>query len=1057
VICVFSFFARNVSLFSRIPFSNDSIGGVTMPQMSPCPEPGELERIIHGQVGAWDVERLAHHLETCSACADAVDSLLEGESVLAALRVGAANLCKGDEPVVQELIEYLRRWKQNGPTSTKARQQPQETVDTAPNLSGPAPDPQATTASSGHAESTDDVLRMLAPPEEKDELGRLGPYGILRVLGSGGMGVVFAARQVHPRRIVALKLILAGRDATRQRLTRFHSETELIARLPHANIVQVFETGEHAGGAYFTMEYVEGGNLAQRLAVAPLAARTAAELVEDLARAVKFAHEHGIVHRDLKPANILLASDGVGSEQANRTEAHLTPKITDFGLAKQMEDATATPAGAYRTESGAILGTPAYMAPEQALGQAVGPQADIYALGAILYECVTARPPFKAATLLETLEQVRTQEPVPPIRLQPKLPRDLQTICLKCLHKDPQRRYASAAALADDLRRFLDGRPITARPVRLWETAWKWARRRPAAAALCIVSMLAAVTLIAGSIVYERQLQDALSQAEVNAVQAQHAKIVADTNAEQVRKQRERADASFRAAREALDKCVKTIVDDPRMQRGALDDLRRAVYDAEKAFFEKFLDIQGSDPAFQLERAAAYKRLAYVSQALGAKEEGLGHFRKAVAIVSQLAAEHPQDSAHSVELWVCHNNLGEMCRQVGRAEEAEPVLRKAVDIAQEQLREHPGVAIYQYRVGRSLNNLGLLYCETRRLDEAWRKFDAALKLLRDAYSSHPDDTDCLAELARTQENHGVLFGEYHRRPTAARSPLEHGVANYRLLYSKDPTNPDRRFGLAHGLNSLGACYWGMNELQKAEETLSESRTLLFALTQERPLMAEYRRVLGIVESNLAGVYMQLGRAQAVEEMYRNTIELRQKLADDSPTVADYQHELGIALYRRATLLIERDPAAARDQLENAIKHGKKAVAANSKNALYREQLRFDHWQLAEACLRLEDHEAASKAALSEAVFGTDGWQAHTMAATVLARCVPLCRKDNRLREPQRQERSEAYARQAVELLNQAVLQGLRDPAALKQDSSFEPLRDRTDYQDLLRRLENKPM
>jgi serine/threonine protein kinase len=270
-------------------------------------------------------------------------------------------------------------------------------------------------------------------------------YEVLEELGRGGMGVVYKARQVSLNRVVALKLIHAGAAAIPEELTRFRREAEATARLSHPNIVGVYEVGEHRGCPYLALELVEGGSLAEKLVQSPLPALRAAQLVQTLALAVQHAHERGVLHRDLKPANVLLAPDGA-------------PKIADFGLARRLD------VGSNETRTGSILGTPSYMAPEQADGRVhdLGPATDVYALGAILYELLTCRPPFKTASVLETLEQVRTHEPVRPAILQPGVPRDLETICLKCLEKDPRSRYASAAALAEDLRRFLDGEPITA-------------------------------------------------------------------------------------------------------------------------------------------------------------------------------------------------------------------------------------------------------------------------------------------------------------------------------------------------------------------------------------------------------------------------------------------------------------------------------------------------------------------------------------------------------------------------------------------------------------------
>jgi WD40 repeat protein len=342
--------------------------------------------------------------------------------------------------------------------------------------------------------------RSDSTPEGPAGQQRFGSYELVEEIARGGMGVVYKARQVGLNRLVAVKMILAGPHARPEELRRFRTEAEAAACLQHPNIVQIYEVGEYDGQPYFSLEYVEGGSLDHKLAGTPQPARTAAALVETLARAIHFAHGRGIIHRDLKPANVLLTGT------PDTPLEHCTPKVTDFGLVKRLD----VPAG--QTQSGAIVGTPSYMAPEQAggKGQAVGPAADGYALGAILYELLTGRPPFKAATPLDTLRQVVADEPVSPSRLQPNVPRDLVTICLKCLHKEPSQRYGSAQDLADDLRRFLHGETIQARPAGFVEQTLRWARRRPAAAGLIAVSLLGALLLVGGGIWYNLRLQGAL-------------------------------------------------------------------------------------------------------------------------------------------------------------------------------------------------------------------------------------------------------------------------------------------------------------------------------------------------------------------------------------------------------------------------------------------------------------------------------------------------------------------------------------------------------------------
>jgi serine/threonine protein kinase len=305
-----------------------------------------------------------------------------------------------------------------------------------------------------------------------------GDYELLDKIGEGGMGVVYKARQISLNRTVALKMVLSGAHARPSDLARFRAEAEAVAALQHPNVVHIHEVGQRDGLPYLSLEFVGGGNLGQKLDGTPWAESDAARLMQTVARAIHEAHQRGIVHRDLKPGNVLLTADG-------------TPKVTDFGLAKRLDESDGP------TVSGTILGTPSYMAPEQAGGSSreITPACDVYALGAILYELLTGRPPFRAAAPMDTVLQVLHEEPVAPRMLNSKISRDLETICLKCLRKDRAARYATALELAEDLRRFLAQEPIVARPIGRLEQLWRWCHRNPYRAALIGVMLWA---LIAG-------------------------------------------------------------------------------------------------------------------------------------------------------------------------------------------------------------------------------------------------------------------------------------------------------------------------------------------------------------------------------------------------------------------------------------------------------------------------------------------------------------------------------------------------------------------------------
>jgi serine/threonine-protein kinase len=400
-----------------------------------------------------------------------------------------------------------------------------------------------------------DLDALSPPPEttgpyspEEPALPHVPGYEIEAILGRGGMGIVFRARHLRLNRPVALKMLLGGIYAGLHERARFQREAEVVAGLRHESIVQVHDVGDHDGRPYFTMEFVEGGSLAQKLAGTPQPARPAAQLVATLAGAVQAAHACGIIHRDLKPSNVLLTADGA-------------PKVSDFGLARRLEG------GAGLTQSGVLVGTPSYMAPEQARGQTktIGPAVDVYALGAILYELLTGRPPFRGETTAATIHQVLTQDPVPPSRLNFKVPRDLDTICLKCLQKAPQHRYVGAQALAEDLRRFGEGRPIQARPVGWAERSWRWCKRKPATAALLAALPALVLLTVGGGLWLERQKAERQGRAR-EAVEAALAQVP------RLRQQGRWAEA------EAVLTQAKSRLDDSRS-----DDLRLRLAQADEA------------------------------------------------------------------------------------------------------------------------------------------------------------------------------------------------------------------------------------------------------------------------------------------------------------------------------------------------------------------------------------------------------------------------------------------------------------------------------------------
>jgi WD40 repeat protein len=429
-----------------------------------CPPPADLAAFARGDLPPAAIDAVAAHLEDCPECGRMAERLDDIPDALAAALRGLAT-----------------------PT--------------------PSADGRTGTWPDGPAAAADTAVpaaeRTLPAAEPSPKW--LGRYEVLEELGRGGMGVVYKGYDPDLKRHVALKVILAGRHATPAESVRFHREAEAAARVRHPNLVQIYEIGQHDGLPFLAFEYAPGGGLDRFLRGEPQPTRTAAALVATLAAAVQACHAQGVVHRDLKPANILLTGSGLAG-----------PKVTDFGLAKCLDGGPAV------TASGAVAGTPSYMAPEQAAGRTeqVGPAADVYALGAILYELLVGRPPFRGGSAADTLVQVVQDDPVAPSRLRRGVPRDLETVCQKCLSKDPRRRYATAGELADDLSRFLDNVPVQARRAGAIERMARKARRNPVAAGLLV---LAVVSLIGGTVastIFAIQATDAATQAGQNAQDA---------------------------------------------------------------------------------------------------------------------------------------------------------------------------------------------------------------------------------------------------------------------------------------------------------------------------------------------------------------------------------------------------------------------------------------------------------------------------------------------------------------------------------------------------------
>ncbi|MGO9463665.1 MAG: protein kinase domain-containing protein [Isosphaeraceae bacterium] len=899
-------------------------------------------------------------------------------------------VCQGDAELLAQLRARLRR----------VRQLEAQLDVLLPSSSSPG----AGTPSSG--------LSTARPPQ-------LSGYEVREELGRGGMGVVYRAWDQRLCRPVAVKMLLAGEFARPDERGRFRREAAAAAGLRHVNIVQVYDVGELDGRPYFTMELVEGGSLAEKLVSAPLPARGAAALLATLAEAVQAAHDRGIVHRDLKPGNVLLTTDG-------------TPKIADFGLARLVDD------GGALTRTGIPLGTPNYMAPEQALGltRAIGPAADVYALGAILYETLTGWPPFRANTTAETLRQVVEQPPTPPSHWNAKVPRDLEVICLKCLRKEPHRRYPSAAALADDLRRFERGEAITARPTGVLERSARWLARRRVQVAAFSVGTLLGVALVAAGL-WLNSAHEAGTRRERDLA----------------RRERDlaRRDQSLAAQLDAIRLARATILGgrfDPAADRRF--NYARADREYESAFREAGAGAMGDDPADVARRVAAssVRQPLLVALCDWAVCAGL-EIRRAWAldVARRVDPEPWRDRARDPAAWANRTALAAMARTAPVSAQPPPFL----------------VAL-----GERLHDMGgdgidlLARVHQAHPDDFW----AALTLARASYE-RADRTATDAAYRRALELRGNSATVYNNLGVVACSMSRWDEAADDCRKSLEI---DTNFAPAH--HNLGLALKGQGKWPEAVQQFQEAIRLGPELAPPHYHLGEIRAYVG-------------GLDEAIAE-YRHALRI-------DPEFARAEYMLGVALAGRGWLdeahdrdhrAVRDDPVRARAQKKTrdiavgqGISHYKRALridpglnlcgnnvgltpgdADRLKEAIghYETAIRFDPWILiahaarGQALLalgRFREAEAVTRRCLNRMHDGHE-WRSNVVA--LLGRCEQLIALEHRLPAVLTGKEEPAGASEMVEFAELCGILG--QPAAAARlyakafDASSPPAQDvRSDH------------
>ena len=659
-----------------------------------------------------------------------------------------------------------------------------------------------------------------------------GDFELLEEIARGGMGIVYKARQTTPRRIVALKMILAGQLASDADIKRFYAEAQAVATLDHANIVPVFEVGNCEGQHYFSMRYIEGESLSERLARGPLMAREAAALIRDVAHAVHYAHTRGIVHRDLKPANILIDQDS-------------RARVTDFGLASRKSDETRL------THTGQLLGTPNFMPPEQLAGRAedIGPAADVYSLGATLYAILTGRPPFQAASMADTLRQVAEREPVALRQLDIAIPRDLETIVLKCLEKSASRRYATSQNLAEDLERFLTDRPIVARRSSQRERFVRWARRNPLAAGL--TAALATLIIAAVSVL-------SISNAQIRRESAARAVAL------------QQKDAALATARDAVNQMLTDVANDKFNNVPIAHPLRVSLLKGAQQFYEELMQLNRTDRSLVPEMAEILYNLGGLQRELGQKEDAQRSLRRGISLLSALDGRDPvvQERIAIMELDLAYT-MDPTSGALQSSRDEDPAVEAHYQLALDHLhklhqrwpdRLQAYVLYLHYQGDRAFKRGDLDHAE-----QLWRE---AIKNGEAHLAQQPGDLNTRIGLSRACIGIFNLLLPTNRAEAEAIAKL--GITHVEIALKQQPRSSQARDASASLNSSLAYCYCSSNRVDKSIPLFKGSAETMESLCADFPWTPEFWNSLQWSFDNMASTLKDQGRTNAAQDILQRS-------------------------------------------------------------------------------------------------------------------------------------------------------------------------------------------